>query len=99
MKKSVSVSWSENCPICDEPSAGCLMEMLLSGQTLTDEELSYLQNFDNLKNHAGQQVPLATIAHLECLQLFREGSVQLYGGPRFERVLNWEKFPYVLLNI
>ena len=92
------VIWSENCPICGTPSEGCLMQMLMAGETLTTEELMYLQDFDNLKDLRGKKVPFSVITHYECWQRYQEGSVQFLKMSAFRQVMNWNDFPKVLLQ-
>ncbi len=92
------IMWSENCPICGEPSDGCLMQMLMAGDVLTTEELMYLQKFDNLKdNWQGKMIPLAGISHYECYSNFKKG-LATFLPEHFLEVLNWKKFPIKLLH-
>ena len=74
------------------------MQMLMTGDTLTTNELMYLQKFDNLKHWEGQKVPMAAITHYDCYQQYKKGDVVLYDLRRFQEVLNWNEFPIKLLK-
>jgi len=75
------------------------MQMLMAGETLTTEELMYLQDFDNLKDLRGTKVPLSVISHHECRTQYLNGSVQfLKYATDFQQVMNWNKFPKALLR-
>ncbi len=90
--------WSENCPVCGEPSEGCLMQMLMAGDVLTTEELMYLQRFDNLKVWKGKKVPVSAITHYDCYKQYKNGEVVLYDHRTFNQALNWAVFPIELLQ-
>lgn len=96
--KPTLVSWSENCPICGQHSSGCLMQMLMSGDTLTTEELMYLQDFHNLQDNTDKKVPLSVIAHYDCFNRYTNGEVPLLDHVTdFRNALNWNVFPKELL--
>jgi glucose-6-phosphate isomerase len=94
-----TVLWSENCPVCGKPSAGCIMQMLMAGENLNTEELMYLQKFDNLRNEwDGKKVPVAAITHYDCYQQYKNGEAVLYELRTFNQALNWNVFPFNLLQ-
>ena len=101
-----TIAWSENCPVCGEyrdPSNphDTLMELLLGGDTLTTEELMWLQYSDDEDLHRvydGKIVPVSVALHPDCYHTWK---VHGFPDPKvhgFSETLNWKKFPFTLLT-
>ena len=85
--------WSGRCPHCLEPNMEeihkGLMNLLMAGEVLTTDEIILLQYSDEEK-HSGT-LRASLVFHEECLV------AAMMPKLRFQEVLNWAEFPWVLL--